>query len=380
LKLLEYEAKEYFRRFNIPVPEGKVISRPGEVTQVVEELKGPVVIKAQVPAGGRGKAGGIKFAETPEEAFTIAEDLLGSKIKDIEIERLLVERRVQVMNEIYAGITVDRTRNTYVFLVSSEGGIDIEEVASEAPEKIVKFPIASLSGFRSYHANNLARGIGYHGRNLTRLSRILVNLFNLAWDMDAELTEINPLVETSDGFMAVDARLNIDNNSLFRHPELQDRLQGDPLGELTEKELEARNKGLTYVELTGNIGIIGNGAGLTMATLDTVKLFGGKPGNFLDLGGGASAGNVEKAVKFIYQDERMEALFVNILGGITRCDDIAKGIVNAREEQGGKKPIVVRMMGTNEEEGKRILAEAGIAALDSMEEAAEKVVTLVGGK
>jgi len=376
LKLLEYEAKEYFRRHGIPTPQGRMVTTSREARDYTAELGKPVVIKAQLPVGGRGKAGGVKFADAPEEAAEAAEALLGMKIKGLPVKKLYVEEKLSIVNEIYLGVTVDRRNKAYVVLASSEGGMDIEEVAAKAPERIVRHLVDPVHGLRSYHANLVAKRVGYGGRKMRRLAAVVESLYELALEMDAELTEINPLAEVENGFTAADARLNVDNNALFRHRELEERLLESYRGELTEREMEARSQGLTYVELDGDIGIIGNGAGLTMATLDTVMLHGGRAANFLDLGGGATPERIGEAAKFVLSDERTRALLVNVLGGITRCDHAAEGIVAARRELGVEKPVVVRMMGTNEEEGRKILNEAGIETLGSMEEAAELAVKL----
>ncbi len=378
MKLLEYQAKEIFRKFDIPIPRGGVAENPEEARDVAEKL-GSVAIKAQLPVGGRGKAGGIVFADGPEEAEKIAEELLGSRIKDLEIKKVLVEEKLDIKEEIYLGVTVDRRNRSFVVLASSEGGIDIEEVAAETPDKIVKQLVDPLLGLRDYHCRSVAKRLGYSGRKMNALAELIKKLYTVAFEMDAELTEINPLALTEDGFIAADARLNVDNNALFRHPEIRELQQESELSEFSARELEARALGLTYVELDGNIGIIGNGAGLTMATLDSVTLLGGKPATFLDLGGGASPERIETAVTFVVKDPRVRAVFVNILGGITRCDDTARGIIETRKRLGSEKPVVVRMMGTNEEEGRRLLMEAGIDTLDTMEEAAERAVALAGG-
>ena len=378
MKLLEYQAKEIFRKFDIPIPRGGVAENPKEARDVAEKL-GLVAIKAQLPVGGRGKAGGIVFADGPEEAEKIAEELLGSKIKDLEIKKVLVEEKLNIKEELYLGVTVDRRNRSFVVLASSEGGIDIEEVAAETPEKIVKQLVDPLLGLRDYHCRSVAKRLGYSGRKMNALATFIKKLYTVAFEMDAELTEINPLALTEDGFIAADARLNVDNNALFRHPDIGELQQESELSEFSVRELEARALGLTYVELDGNIGIIGNGAGLTMATLDSVTLLGGKPATFLDLGGGASSERIETAVTFVVKDPRVRAVFVNILGGITRCDDTARGIIETRKRLGSEKPVVVRMMGTNEEEGRRLLMEAGIDTLDTMEEAAERAVALAGG-
>lgn len=376
MKLLEYEAKEYFRRHGIPTPQGRMVTTPREARDYTTGLGKPVVIKAQLPVGGRGKAGGVRFADTPEEAAEVADALLGMRIKGLTVEKLYVEEKLSIVNEIYLGVTVDRRNKAYVVLASSEGGMDIEEVAAKTPERIVRHLVDPVHGLRSYHGNLVAKRLGYGGRKMLQFAAVVESLYELALEMDAELTEINPLAEVEDGFTAADARLNVDNNALFRHRELEERLLESYQSELTEREMKARSKGLTYVELDGNIGIIGNGAGLTMATLDTVMLYGGRAANFLDLGGGAAPERIDEAAKFVLGDERTKTLLVNVLGGITRCDHIAEGVVAARREVAVEKPIVVRMMGTNEEEGRKILKEAGIETLGSMEEAAELAVKL----
>jgi len=379
LKLLEYEAKEYFEKYGIPTPAGKMVTTPEAAKEYTAGLGKPVVIKVQLPVGGRGKAGGVKFADNPDEAAEASGLLLDMTIKELKVRKLYVEEKVGIVNEIYLGVTVDRNSKKHVILASMEGGMDIEEVAAEKPEKIVKHLVDPVDGLRSYHCNYVATRLGYRGRKMRQLGAFIASLYELAVGMDAELTEINPLAEVEDGFLAADARLNIDNNSLFRHKELEEKLLDSYQGEFSGREMEAKEQDLTYVELDGNIGIIGNGAGLTMATLDTVMLQGGKAANFLDLGGGATPERIGKAVRFVLGDERTKALFVNVLGGITRCDHTAKGIVAARKELGSDKPIVVRMMGTNEEEGRAILKENGIDTLDSMEDGARMAVKLAGG-
>lgn len=379
MKLLEYEAKEVFKRYGVPLGMSAVAKTPDEARDAAMIIGRPVVVKAQVGVGGRGKAGGIKPADTPEQAHEVAKQILGMKIKDLIVRKVLVEELLPIQHEIYLGVIVDRAARCYTILASGEGGMNIEEVAAKTPEKIVRHNIDPLIGFRSYHANLVAKRLGYGGKKMQQLSDILMKLYRVAYDMDTELTEINPLVETAEGFIAADARLNIDNNALYRHKEMEAKYLESFEGELTPREKEARAMDLTYVELSGDIGIIGNGAGLTMATLDTVMLYGGRAENFLDLGGGASPDRIGKAVEFVLKDNRINALFVNVLGGITRCDDTAKGIIEARKKLGENKPIVVRIMGTNEEEGKRLLHGAGIETNDTMEEAAQKAVRLAKG-
>jgi succinyl-CoA synthetase beta subunit len=379
LKLLEYEAKEVFRRYGVSLGASAVAATPEEARDAFTKINKPVVVKAQVGVGGRGKAGGIKPADTPQQAYDVAKQILAMRIKDLPIRKVLVEERLTIQHEVYLGVIVDRAARCFTILASSEGGVNIEEVAAKTPEKIVKHNVDPLRGFRSYNANAVAKRLGYGGKKMQQLGDILQKLYKVAYEMDAELTEINPLVETADGFIAADARLNVDNNALYRHKELEAKYLESFEGELTPREMEARAMDLTYVELNGDIGIIGNGAGLTMATLDTVMLYGGRAGNFLDLGGGASPERIGKAVEFVLKDSRVKALFVNVLGGITRCDDTAKGIIDARTKLKDTKPIVVRMMGTNEEEGKRLLHASGIETNDTMEEAAQKAVKLAKG-
>ncbi len=379
VKLLEYEAKEVFRRYGIPLGMSALATTPEEARDASRMIGKPVVVKAQVGVGGRGKAGGIKPADTPAEAEEVAKQILAMRIKDLPVRKVLVEERLTIQHEIYLGIIVDRTAKCYTFLASSEGGMNIEDIAAKSPEKIVRYAIDTMRGLRSYHANSVAKRLGYTGKKMQQLSDIIQRLYRVAYEMDAELTEINPLIETAEGFIAADARLNVDNNALYRHKDLEAKFLESFEGELTPREMVARAMDLTYVELDGDIGIIGNGAGLTMATLDTVMLYGGRAGNFLDLGGGASPERIGKAVEFVLMDSRVKALFVNVLGGITRCDDTAHGIIEARNKLGDNKPIVVRMMGTNEEEGKRLLHGAGIETDDTMEEAAQKAVRLARG-
>lgn len=379
MKLLEYEAKKYFKKFCIPTPDGMMVETPNAAGDYTKALGKPVVIKVQLPVGGRGKAGGIKFANNHKEAEYSASQLLDMTIKGLEVKKIYVEEKIDIVNEIYLGVTIDRNKKQYVILASKEGGMDIEEVAVESPEKILRHYVDPITGLRSYHCTYIAKKLGYRGRQMRLFSSFVSKLYELAIAMDAELTEINPLAEVDMGFLAADARLNIDNNSLFRHKELSKGLLDRYQGELTEREVNARRINLTYVELDGDIGIIGNGAGLTMATIDTVMLYGGRAANFLDLGGGATPERISEAVKFVLSDQSTKALFVNVLGGITRGDHIAKGIVSAREELGLEKQIVVRLMGTKGEEGRAILDKNAIETLETMEEAAERVVKLVGG-
>jgi succinyl-CoA synthetase beta subunit len=376
MKLFEYEAKNILARYGIPTPRGGLATNPSQAHEVVSKLKPPFVVKAQVLVAGRGKAGGILFADSIGEVEKNAEKLLRMQIKGIPIKSVWIEEKIQVKKELYFGITIDRFNQSYVAIASSVGGMEIEEIATKAPEKIVQFPINSQHGFHSFHARQIARKMGYAGNQLSELGRIFERLYCVGVDYDAELIEMNPLAETVDGkFVAADARIIIDDNALFRHQEYKKRLlEGE--SELTPQEIEATKNDLAYVKLDGDIGVIGNGAGLVMATLDTIQYYGGKPANFLDVGGGAPAEKIATALKIVLSDPKVKALFINILGGITRCDEVAKGILEAEAKIGVTKPMVIRLVGTNEEEGKRILTEAGIHVLESMEEAAQRVVEI----
>ena len=382
MKLFEYETKEIFSKYGIPTPLGELITSSKQARETAERIKGPVVIKAQVLVAGRGKAGGILFASSPAETELSSSKLLGSEIKGIKVQSVLVEEKLSIRKELYFSIAVDRSNRSYVAIASSEGGMEIEEIATATPEKIIKVFVDPLYGFRSYHARQIAKKLGYVGSQMRRLVAIFLKLYRVAMDCDAELCEMNPIIETSEGkFVAADARLIIDDNALYRQSDFQKRLTKIVGDKLTSQELEAQKSGLAYVKLDGNIGVIGNGAGLVMATLDAIKLYGGNPANFLDVGGGASSDKMAVALNLVLSDHRVDVVFINILGGITRCDEVAKGILEAKSRIGFVKSMVIRLVGTNEEEGRRILTEAGIHVLDSMEEAAEKAVGIakVGG-
>ncbi len=376
MKLYEHEAKKIFAKYGIPIPKGEVATTPAKARQIAAELNVPVVVKSQILVAGRAKAGGIVFADTPEETEVATEKLLGAEIRGVRVPSVLIEEKISAQKELYFGITVDRSQRCFVAVASSDGGIEIEEIAAKMPEKIVKVFVNPIYGFQPYHARQIARKMGYTAKQMLSLASTFFKLYRLAVDYDVELAEMNPLMEKpNQEFVAADTRLIIDDNALYRHSELKNRLVEDEI-KLTPQESEAQKSGLAYVKLEGNIGIIGNGAGLVMATLDTIKLYGGNPANFLDVGGGASAEKVAVALNIILSDARVDAVFINVLGGITRCDEIAKGVLEARERIGFAKPIVIRLVGTNEEEGRRILTEAGIHVLSSMEEAAERVVEI----
>jgi succinyl-CoA synthetase beta subunit len=365
-----------FAKYGIPTPRGGLADSAAQAREIATKINAPVVVKAQALVAGRGKAGGVLFAESPDEAEKAAEKLLSMKIKDASVRRVWVEEKVSSRKELYFSVTVDRANRCYVAVASSAGGIDIEEVAANSPEKIVRVFIDPVYGFGAYHTRKVAKKLAYNGDQMLDLASIFLKHYQMAMELDVELAEMNPLMETIDGkFVAADTRLIIDDNALYRHPEFQKRSLEE--AELTPQELKAQKSKLTYVKLDGDIGVIGNGAGLVMATLDVVQLYGGSPADFLDVGGGASAEMMAKALVIVFSDPRVKVVFINVLGGITRCDEVANGILEARKRVGFTKPLVIRLVGTNEEEGRRILTAAGIHVLDSMEEAAKKAVELM---
>ena len=373
MKLFEFEAKNEFSKHNIPVPNGTLAATPEQARQAAAKLKMPCIIKAQVLAGGRAKAGGVLTANSIQQVESAASTLLGEKIRNLPVKQLLIEEKLQTRRELYVAITIDRLNRSYVALSSGTGGVDIEETADQTPNLIQKTQIDPNLGLCSFHANMIAKQLGYSGNQLLALSDIIQKLYQTCLDNDAELAEINPLAETAEGeFVALDARLIIDDNALFRHPEYAKR----ETQQLTAQEASALQSNLAYVKLSGDIGIAGNGAGLVMATLDLLNYFGGKPANFLDLGGGATIEQITAATKIVLSDPDTKVVLINILGGITHCDDVAKGILQAVNETGSKKPLIVRLLGTNQQEGQKILTDAGMQVYDSMEEAAKQAVAL----
>lgn len=376
MKLFEHEAKTILTKYGIPTPKGGLATSTRQALEVAARLKPPLALKAQVLIAGRGKAGGILFADSIEEIQKGAEKLLSMQIKGMPVKSVWIEEKIKVKKELYFGITTDRFSQCYVAVASAAGGMEIEEIAVKSPEKVIKLQINPQQGLFPHHTRWIAKKIGYMGVQLLELGEVFERLYSAGRDYDAELIEMNPIVETTDGkFIAADARLKLDDNALFRHPEYKKRLL-ESEGELTKQELEAIKNDLAYVKLDGNIGVVGNGAGLVMATLDTIQYYGGKPANFLDVGGGAPSEKTAIALKIVLSDPNVKTLFINILGGITRCDEVARGILEARERLGVKKPTVIRLVGTNEKEGKKILREAGLDAFNSMEEAAQQVVEI----
>jgi succinyl-CoA synthetase beta subunit len=375
VKLYEFESKEIAARYGIPTPRGRVVTNPQEASRVAREL-GPVVLKAQVLVGGRGLAGGVKIAEKPEEAYSIAERLFSSSIRGEKVEKLLVEEKVGISRELYLSLTVDRATRRPVYLVSEMGGIEIEELAKKHPEKIHKIYVDPGVGYTDYMAREVLQALKLTWTFLQDIVNITRAMYRIMTDYDAELVEFNPLALTSDNrLVALDAKIIIDDNSLYRHPELQ-KLRGR---ELSEYEKRARELEFSYVELDGDIGVICNGAGLTMATMDSILYYGGRPANFLDIGGGARSERIKEAVRLMLMHPRSRVLLINVFGGITRCDEVAMGIIEAIREVGARKPMIVRMLGTNEEEGRRILRERGIEVYNEMDDAVKAAVELAKG-
>lgn len=372
MKLHEYQAKHIFSRFGIPVPKGKIANTAAEAKQIASELGGSVVIKAQVLVGGRGLAGGIRLAKNANEAEQLAATILGMEIKGLPVHRVLVDEAATIRSELYLGITIDRSLRVPVFIASSTGGVNIEEVAQTNPQKIVKVPIDPLLGMRDFQARELAVGIDLpreQWRSFTQISR---DLWSIYISTDATLVEINPLVLTKDNtLIALDGKLTIDDNALPLHPDLAELRDLDAE---VEEEIEARKYGLTYIKMDGNIGCLVNGAGLAMATMDIINLQGGEPANFLDIGGGASADRVTAALRIILGDKNVKAILINIFGGITRCDEVARGILAALRHFRTKLPIIIRLVGTNAEEGMQLLASSKLIIAESLMEAAEKAV------
>jgi succinyl-CoA synthetase beta subunit len=370
LKIHEYQARQLFEEKGIPVPKGFLCNSPEEARDAASKIGKPVVIKAQILVAGRGKAGGVKPAQTPEEAFEVSKAMIGSVIKGIQVTSVLVVEAEKAAKELYVGFTVDRANRAVTLICSAEGGVDLEELARTEPEKLFRKDIDPLMGLHPFEARQAAYFTELSDKTASSFSTICTKIYEIFNSVDADLAESNPLALMADGsLVALDSRITLDDNALFRHKEYD---QEDE--ELSPLEREAHENDLAFVQLDGDIGIIGNGAGLVMATLDVVAHFGGRPANFLDMGGGSSADSVYRAVKICLEQQNLKAVFVNILGGITKCDDVANGLVKALKESQLKIPITVRMVGTNEEEGRRILKENGIAYLDSMEEAAEAVV------
>jgi succinyl-CoA synthetase beta subunit len=386
MKIHEYQGKELLKNHGVPVPRGIVARTPDEAEQAARELgTDVVVVKAQIHAGGRGKGGGVKLAKSPEEARAIAEQMIGMNLvthqtgaEGREVQTLLIEEGLPIDQEFYLAITLDRVIGRNVFMASKAGGMDIEKVAEETPELILKEAIDPSVGLRPFQARNIAFGLGIPPDLVNQATKFMLSLYDAYVKIDASLLEINPFLLTKDNrLIALDAKVNFDDNALYRHKdyaELRDLSEEEPL------EIEASKYDLNYIKLDGNIGCMVNGAGLAMATMDIIKLAGGEPANFLDVGGGASQERVEQAFKILLADENVKAVLINIFGGIVRCDMVANGVVAAAKNLGVSIPIVARLEGTNVEEGKRVLqaSDIGIISADGMNDAAEKVVQAAG--
>jgi succinyl-CoA synthetase beta subunit len=383
MKIHEYQAKQILAKFGVTTPRGEVAFNPGEARAVAERQGGTVVVKAQIHAGGRGKAGGVKLARNPDEAQRIATELLGKKLVTIQtgpegrvVKRLLIEEGLEVARELYLGLVIDRTTARPVFMASTEGGVEIEVVAAEHPEKILKEFIDSALGLQPFQARKLAFGLGLEAKLVNEAVRFFSSLYQAMIATDASLVEINPFVLTRDGrLLALDAKMNFDDNALYRHNDIRDLRD---LGEEDPLEVKATNYSLNYIRLDGNVGCMVNGAGLAMATMDIIQYAGGRPANFLDVGGGANEEQVRHGFEIILSDANVCAVLINIFGGIMRCDIVAHGVIAAVKSLGTKVPVVVRLKGTNVELGQQILRESGMnfTVADDMKDAAEKVVAL----
>jgi succinyl-CoA synthetase beta subunit len=377
VKLHEYQSKRIFEKYGVPIPPGETASSPAKAREIAKQLGGPVVIKSQVLVGGRGKAGGIKVARDANDAENIAKQILGMNIKGLIVDKVLIDQAVEIKEEIYLGMVIDRALQTPVMIASSEGGVEIEEVAKTNPKAIIRLPLDLQIGLLDYQARDLAFELGLRRALINQFVRIVKGLYQAFINSDATLAEINPLVITrQDQLLAVDGKIVLDDNALYRHPDLAEFRDVQEEG---PAEREARVAGLSYVKLDGEIGCMVNGAGLAMATMDIVKQYGAEPANFLDIGGGAKADKVAAALRIILSDPKVKAVLFNIFGGITRCDEVARGILAALNEVKTDIPMVARLVGTNEEEGRQILAEANFPSASSLGEAAKKAVQLAKG-
>ncbi len=386
MKIHEYQAKELFKKFDIPIPDGRVALSPDEAKAVAEELgKFPVVVKAQIHAGGRGKGGGVKLAKSIDEAKSLADEIVGMTLVTHQtgpegrlVKKVLVEQGLDIKKELYLSVIPDRETAKIVIMASEAGGMDIEEVAEKTPEKIIKVFINPLTGIQAYHYREVAFGLNLPTSVMKQFSKMLASLYRLFVTYDCSLLEINPLVITGqETVIALDAKINFDDNALFRH---KDIVEYRDLDEENPLEVEASKFNLNYINLDGNVGNMVNGAGLAMATMDIIKLAGAEPANFLDVGGGANAEMVENGFKIILGDKNVKGILINIFGGILRCDVLAEGVVQAAEKIGINIPVVIRMEGTNVDKGRRILSDSGlnlITAVD-LKDAAQKVAQLVG--
>ena len=374
MKIHEYQAKEILARYEIPVTKEILCFTVAEVEAAAEQLGYPAVVKAQVLTGGRGKAGGVKLVRNAEQATAAAVQILGMNIKEYTVEKVLLAEGVSFVSEIYVGITIDRNTKSAVFMASKEGGVEIEEVAKDNPEAILKFAIDPDLGMAPFFARKIAFALFDDLKLVNQAVDLFTKLYQVFIDTDASLVEINPLVITSDGkLLALDGKMTFDDNALFRQPEI---LALNEPSEDEKKEIDAKDKGLSYIRLDGSIGCMVNGAGLAMATMDMIKLYGGEPANFLDIGGSSNPQKVIDAMNLIISDKNVKVVMINIFGGITRCDDVAKGLIAALEQIKITIPIVIRLSGTNSKEGLEILKSANLPTVETMSEAAEKAIAL----
>ena len=373
MKLHEYQARDILARYGVPVTGGGVASTPEEARRIAEQIGAKVVVKAQVFVGGRGKAGGVKLADTPEQAGQVAGQILGMNIKGLTVEKVLVAEAIDYEREIYLGVVMDRGAKRIVLMASAQGGVEIEEVARTNPDAIVRVSAHPTLGLLDYQARELAFGIGIaNGKQARQFAQIAMALYRAYTETDASLAEINPLVVRADGALqALDSKIVLDDSALFRHPDLE--AMRDSSDE-PEAERRAREAGITFIKLDGNIGCMVNGAGLAMATMDVIKLYGGEPANFLDIGGGAGKDKVQAALQIILADPNVKAVLFNIFGGITRVDEVARGIIAALDEVKTDVPIVARLVGTNAEEGRKILAESVLIPAETLADGAQKAV------
>lgn len=375
MKIHEYQARQIFREYGIPVPDDKLCYTVDEVEHAARELNRMVVVKAQVLVGGRGKAGGVKLAKTVDEARIAGQKILGMDIKGLTVEKVLVADAVEIQKEYYVGLTIDRNTKSVLFMASAEGGVEIEEVAKTNPEAILKFPIDPDLGMTDFLARKIAFELFQDINQVKQAADIFKKLYRIFMDKDASIVEVNPFVITGDGQLAaIDGKMNFDDNAMFRQADIEAMNEPD---EDEKKELEAKAAGLSYIRLDGNIGCMVNGAGLAMATMDVIKHYGGNPANFLDIGGSSSPKKVVDAMNLLMADKNVKVIMINIFGGITRCDDVAKGLVTALNELKVDIPIVIRLSGTNAEEGLRIIAEHNLPTVKSLSEAAKEAIRLV---
>lgn len=377
MKLQEYQSKRIFAKYGIPIPEGDVATTAEEARRIADRLDSRVVVKAQVLVGGRGKAGGIKLAANETEAEAVAEKILCMEIKGLRVQKVLVDKAAEIENEIYLGLTIDQSAQRMVMMASAAGGVDIEEVARDSPEKIFKVNIDPCLGLQMFQCRELASGIEMEKEILNEFVQVCMALYRAAVECDASLAEINPLVITGDKkLLAVDGKMVLDDNALFRHSDLAELRDSS---EENIYESEARRYGLSYVRLDGSVGCMVNGAGLAMETMDIIKLYGAEPANFLDIGGGARADKVAAALRIILSDENVRSILINIFGGITRGDEVARGILQALGEIRTNVPVIARLVGTNSEEGLHILASANFVTASSLVEAAKLAVDAAHG-